>query len=360
MVQKRTLGRVRLVVGIVLVWGALGILGYRLGWVSHAHRGQNTLVNSAQSSINKASSCKSGTQRVPTSDGQLAGVLQMPKLGVTAPVEQGTTDGVLNVAIGHADSTPLPGTAGTAVLLAHDVSYFASVNQLAPGDVVDYESGCVTYRFEVTGHRVVTAGSAIPQLSGDALVLDTCWPTNALWYTPNRYLVEAVETSVTPSKGSTTVQPKTWATAYSAPAPPALVAEGLDLAHNEEAMGTLQLSGNTDQAWAQSPAPLAVEAAGLEAYFGALHAADQQRTDWWSDLAPGVPMPAPLNGSRVSAHDAPLDVAITASGDTPSEVVLDTTLTLSGGAAPGTYHEQVTEAVRGLTMVVTDWEVDHG
>ncbi len=360
MVQKRTLGRVRIVVGILLVWGALGVLGYRLGWTSHAHKGQSTLVNSAQSSLNKGASCKSGAARVPTTDGQLAGVLDMPKLGVTAPIEQGTTDTVLNVAVGHADSTPLPGAAGTSVLLAHDVSYFASVNRLVPGDVIDYESGCVTHQFEVTGHRVVTAGSAVPQLSGDALVLDTCWPTNALWYTPNRYLVEAVETSVTPSKSTPNTQPKTWATAYSVPAPPALAAEGLDLTHNEEPMGTLQLAGNADQAWAQSPAPLAVEAAALEAYFGGLHAAGQQRTDWWSALAPGIQMPAQLNGARVSAHDAPLDVTIEAIGDAPSQVVLKTVLTLSGGAAPGTYHEQVTEAVRGLTVEITDWEVDHG
>jgi len=346
----------------VLVWGALGVLGYRLGWETHSHHGQATLLKSARASLvhKSAAQCEQGLESTPTSDGQLAGVLEMPKLGVTAPVEQGTGDDVLNVAVGHADSTPLPGTAGTSVLLAHDVSYFANINQLNPGDVIDYELGCLTDQFQVTGHQVVTAGSAIPQLTGDALVLDTCWPTNALWYTPNRYLVEATETSVVSSKGTNGQTPRTFATGYTTPAPQPLVAQGLDLTHNEAPMGTLQLTGTPDEAWDQSPAPLAVEGAALAAYFGGLRSADQQRSDWWADVAPGVAMPAPLNGAWVSGHDSPLNVTITANGDTPTAVVLDTVVTLSGGAAPGEYTEHVTEAIQGLTVVITNWEVQHG
>ncbi|HUC37097.1 MAG TPA: sortase [Acidimicrobiales bacterium] len=350
----------RVVVGVALVWGALGVLGYRLGWESHSHNGQAKLLQSERASMAHTSgaTCAQGAQSAPTSDGQLTGVLVMSKLGVTAPVEQGTGDDVLNVSVGHADSTPLPGTAGTSVLLAHDVSYFANVDQLVPGDVVEYASGCAVDKFEVTSHEVVAAGSAIPQLGGDALVLDTCWPTNALWYTPNRYLVEATETSVSSGRSAASA-PKTWVTGYTTAAPPALVAQGLDLTSNEAPMGTLQLNGSPDSAWAQSPAPLAVEAAGLAAYFGGLHSADQGRSDWWTDIAPGVAMPAPLEGAWVSGHDAPLDVTITADGDTPTAVVLGTVLTLSGGPAPGEYREQVTEAVHGLDVSITNWEVDH-
>lgn len=360
MFERNLLGWVRVGVGLALVWGALGVLGYRLGWETHSHHGQAALLRSERASLahQRDSSCTSGVQSTPTSDGQLAGVLDMPALGVTAPVEQGTGDDVLDVAVGHADSTPLPGGSGTSVLLAHDVSYFANVDQLNAGDLIDYEVGCVTDEFKVTGHEVVAAGSAVPQQPGEGLVLDTCWPTNALWYTPNRYLVEATETSVVSSKGSST--PRSWETGYTTPAPPALVAQGLDLVHNEAPMGTLQLTGTPDEAWDQSPAPLAVEAAGLAAYFGGLHAADQNRNDWWADVAPGVAMPAPLDGAWVSGHDAPLDVTITAQGETPTAVVLDTEVTLSGGAAPGEYQEQVTEAVQGLTVVITKWEVEHG
>ena len=344
-------------IGLVLIWGALGVLGYRLGWQIHSNRGQDALLRSAGRS--GGSACK--PQGTPTADGQLGGVLSMSKLNVTAPVEAGTDDAELNVAIGHADSTPWPGTPGTSVLLAHDVSYFAHIDQLNPGDTVDYQVGCATHVFHVLGHVVVKAGAPVPQLSGNGLVLDTCWPTNALFYTPDRYLVEAQEVSVQTSKTAANATPQQWATGYTTPAPPQLVAQGLTLSTNTQPMGVLQLAGTPDGGWAQSPAPLALEAAALEGYFGGLHSAGQQRSDWWSLLAPGVAMPAPLNGATVSGHNGPLNVTITAQGTTPTTVTLSTLFTLSGGSAPGEYSETVTEAIHGLTVLITNWEVSsHG
>jgi len=355
---------VRIVVGLVLLWGALGVVGYRLGWSLHSGHGQQALLRSAKaadrSSTGTGSASTCTTPGTPTSDGQLAGVLTMPTLHVTAPVEQGTDDAELNVAVGHADSTPWPGTAGSAVLLAHDVSYFAHIDQLNPGDEIGYQVGCTTDLFHVLGHVVVAAGAPIPQLPGDALVLDTCWPTNALWYTPNRYLVEAQEVSVQTSKTSSTGAAQSWPTGYTTSAPPALVSQGLTLESNEEPMGTLTLTGQPDSAWAQSPAPLAVEAAALQTYFGALHAAAQKRADWWAALAPNVSMPSALSGGTVTAHNGPLDITITANGGNPTAVTLSTLFTVSGGAAPGRYQETVTEAFQGLTVVVSNWEVTHG
>jgi sortase A len=360
---------VRISLGLFLLWGALGVLGYRMGWIAHFHHAQDTLLRSARATLTPGSgSCAPGAPGAPGASGasgaavkdrQLTGVLALPALGVDAPVAEGTGDDVLNVAVGHASSTPLPGQPGTSVLLAHDVSYFAHIDQLKAGDAIRYSTGCGTQVFKVTGHTVVRAGAPVPALAGNGLVLDTCWPTNALWFTPNRYLVEAVQQAVGSTGGPTTAGTKTWATGYRAPAPPALAAQGLDLAHNEVPMGTLQLTGRPDPAWAQSPAPLGVEAAALQAYFGAERAAAQRRADWWVQLAPGVAPPPAVWGAWVSGHGAPLDVRVSATAATPTAVVLDTVVQLAGGSAPGSYHEVVTEAVRGLNVVVTKWEVDH-
>lgn len=347
----------RVTIGLILIWGALGLLGYKLGWQIHSNRGQDALLRSAGRS--GGSACK--PQGTPTSDGQLGGVLSIPKLNVTAPVEAGTDDAELNVAIGHFDSSPWPGTAGTSVLLAHDVSYFGHIDQLVPGDTVSYQVGCTTHVFHVLGHDVVKAGAPVPQLSGNGLVLDTCWPTNALFYTPDRYLVEAQEVSVQTSKTAANAAAQQWPTGYTTPAPPQLVAQGLTLSTNTQPMGVLQLTGTPDGTWAQSPAPLAVEEAALEAYFGGLHSAGQKRSDWWGLLAPNVPMPTQLSGATVSGHNGPLNVTITAQGSTPTAVTLSTVFTLTGGSAPGEYSETVTEAIHGLTVLITNWEVSsHG
>lgn len=354
----------RVGLGLALVWGALGVLGFRLGWEIHSNRGQSTLLGSARTVLHETAQC-TGTPATPSSDGVLAGVLGIPKLGVTAPVESGTSNSVLSVAVGHFDGTPWPGQTGTSALLAHDVSYFAQIDQLVPGDRIVYQSGCVTETFTVTGHQVVRDGSPLPPLAGTSVVLDTCWPTDALWYTPNRYLVEAVESSISVRshagpKGATRTSGPTlpFATSFTTPAPPSLQATGLTLPQNEEPMGTMSVAGSPSPQWSQSPAPLALEEAGLADWFGGFHAGAASNQQWWSAIAPGVPMPPALAGARPQLSNAsPLDVTVTATGDHPSAITLSTTLPMSGGAAPGRYQMTVTEAVRGTTVVVTSWEV---
>lgn len=350
----------RILLGVTLLWGALGVLGYRLGWQRHAAHARTALLRYEPGPgpiQGSATSCTS-QPATPGSDGVLAGVLTISTLGVKAPVESGTTDQVLNDAVGHFDGTPWPGQHGTSVLLAHDVSYFGHLGSLAQGDRIAYQSGCDTYTFTVVGHQVVKDGAPVPSLAGTAVVLDTCWPTDALWYTPDRYLVEAVQSEVSVgSPAAATTQP-TFPTTFTSTASPALQATGLSLDSNEERMGTMSIQGSPSAAWSQSPAPLALEEAALASYFGGYHAATSRSSAWWSSVAPGVAMPAPLAGARPGLSAAsPLDVTITAAGIRPATVQLHTVLPLYGGSNPGTYAVDVTEAVHGNTVSITNWEV---
>jgi len=354
---------VRVLAGLVLVWGALGVLGYRLGWELHAKHGRHTLLDTARSIVVHQTAQCTDQQATPAADGVLAGVLRIPKLGITAPVESGTSDSVLAVAVGHFDSSPWPGQPGDSALLAHDVSYFAQIDRLQPGDQILYQSGCITDTFDVVGHQIVQDGAPLPQVPGTALVLDTCWPTDALWFTPNRYTVEAVQSgiSVGSAQGAPAPPPAPFSTDFTTPATAALKATNLTLTGNEEPMGTLTENGTPSRRWAQSPAPLALQVAALAAYFGGYHAAEAANATWWSSVAPGVSMPPVLVGATPTLSDAsPLNVAITAAGDEPTAVTLQTTLPLSGGAAPGRYQMLVTEAVHGSTVVITNWEATRG
>lgn len=355
--------------GVALTWGALGALGYIGGWQLHTDRNGSRLVaaeRSAERSAERgarAATPKRGCTEQPTT-GQLAGMLRIPALRLTAPVEEGAGDAELSVAVGHAPTSVWPGQSGTAVLLAHDVSYFVHLGQLRPGDRLVYSTPCGVASFAVQRQQVVPQGTAIPESSGPTLVLDTCYPPNALFFTTQRLLVWATpagapaRTSGSDAPGSPSApgwrQPA--GTSYVVPAPPALVAQGLTLARNEAPMGTMTLTGRPALQWVQSPGPMALEAAALEAYFGGLHAAQQDRTDWWSAIAvPSLTLPAALTGATVTGHDAPLDVEIDSSGGAPTQVVLRTTVTLSGGPAPGEYAEVVTAPVHGSTVTLGEW-----
>ena len=66
-------------------------------------------------------------------------------------------------------------------------------------------------------------------------------------------------------------------------------------------------------------------------------------------------MPPALDRATVSAHDAPLDVEIDSSGGSPSRVVLTTTITLSGGAAPGPHAMTVVLPVHQGVVTIGSW-----
>ena len=125
-------------------------------------------------------------------------------------------------------------------------------------------------------------------------------------------------------------------------------------------MGTMTLSGDTSPVWEESPGPLALTAAGLQAYFGGIHSAEQARNDWWAAIAPGVAMPMPLANAQITGHDSPLDISINSVGGVPESVTMTTDVTVSGGSAPGRYHLVATGGVTGSVVTITSWEMNNG
>src|SRR5580704_12909626 len=181
--------------GVVLIWSAIGIGAYAVAWQAHARHAAQVLLKSEHAAMHRIAAKRHGAACLVSGQqpGQISGILDVPALHLTAPVEQGTDDRELNVAVGHDPQSVWPGVAGASVFLAHDVSYFVHLNELKPGDVITYQTACNTVKFQVSAKQVVPAGSAVSNTTGPSLVLDTCWPPNALFFTPDRLLVRATE-----------------------------------------------------------------------------------------------------------------------------------------------------------------------
>jgi LPXTG-site transpeptidase (sortase) family protein len=348
--------------GVALLFTALFAASYAYAHQAHQRHAQAVLLSSEKAAMAKIAKRSHGAscQVSGIQPGQLSGILRIPAIDLQAPVEEGTDDPELNVAVGHDPQSVWPGLNGTAVFLAHDVSYFVHLNALKPGDVITYATACNTVKFEVSTQQVVPAGSPVPNTTDPGLVLDTCWPPNALFFTPDRLLIRATEVGAA-TKGASLHPVSRFietvaATDYRTSAPAALAAQGLTLEQNEAPMGTMNLVG-ASQAFAQSPGPLALEAAALQTYFGGLHATAQQQTAWWSAMAPGVPMPPPLAGATVSGHDSPLNVEIDWAQGAPSQVVLQTAVTLRGGSAPGAHAMTVVLPVHDGVVGIGSWTV---
>ena len=347
-------------VGVAFLFIAIFAGTYAVAHQLHQDHAGNVLLASQKANAAKVQSQSGGKPCTVSNvkEGQLSGILSIPAINLQAPVEEGTDDPELNVAVGHAPASVWPGLPGTSVFLAHDVSYFVHLNALKAGDVITYSTACNTWRYQVSDQQVVAAGSAVANTTNATMVLDTCWPPNALFFTPDRLLIHATEIG-TAAKGGTVDPGKEFidtvqSTNYTTSAPQALQAQGLTLQDNYAPMGTMNLV-NASVAFAQSPGPLALEAAALDTYFGGLHAAAQGNSEFWGAMAPGVAMPPQLDGARITDHESSLNVAIESTKGVPSEVVLTETVSLSGGSQSGEYNETVVLPVHSGVVTIGSW-----
>ena len=356
--------RALIAVGMLIVLGVGAFQLYATLWTAHSNRVGRALVH--QFLKNRAlaapvsGSGSGGTATLASCSASakgadpVRGLLEMPKLGVVAPVEEGTGDAQLDVAVGHDPSSVWPGGTGNAVLEAHDVSYFVGLSKLDVGDSVLFVAPCATTVFQVTGHSVVSQGSPVYDTPTPTITMVTCWPTNALWFTPDRYLVTAREVRQSAVGGGgqhylTTSPPP------SVPVPPALAAQGVTLATYSLPLGTFTLAGTPDPAWAQTTNPLLDEDAGVEAFIAGVRSLTENRLDWWNALAPGIEAPGPLLGSSNPQYLSPMDVTVTAAGSRATGLALSDTISVSGGKARGHYAEIIDEVINGGTLVISSW-----
>jgi sortase A len=312
--------RALMLTGLIISAAAAGAVAYPLWWNQRSETIGNDLIHEhllVRQHPSDIGGCAASVPSRSSRSMHLAGILEIPSLGVRAPVLQGLSDSVLNVAVGHDSSSPWPGGTGESIIEAHDVSYFARISALKPGDRVIWVDACTEQTFRVIATEISAPGAAIfPPTDGRGLALITCYPTNALFWTHNRFVVEAEMKSsrrlTTPEPSPAVVIPR-----LRVPAPPALVAEGLTLQSNSILLGHLSTTGHPSAAFLGGPAGLDAQIAALESYFGAQKAIAAGNSGWWKDLAvPEVPMPPAWPTSE------PVNVILDVAGNSVRSVTL--------------------------------------
>ena len=295
--------------------------------------------------------------------GQLSGILSIPSLNLKAPVEEGTDDAELNVAVGHDPYSVWPGLNGAAVFLAHDVSYFVHLNSLSPGDIITYQTACNTVQFRVSGSQVVAG-----RLSG---VQHVGAQPGARHLLPAQRLVLHHQAAAGPGhrglgpdqgqqpqvggQGRDRGKSVDYIDDRARPARRPGPHPGPELRpHGHHAAGQ-RLGGLLPVARARSTSstprsrPTSV----------ASTPGRQRQAAWWAALAPGLAMPPQLLGASASPHyDAPLNVEVDSDrSGTPTQVVLHYGGHHLAVAAPRVQcTETVVLPVHGATVTIGSWQ----
>ena len=119
--------------------------------------------------------------------------LEIPRLGYSVMVGEGTDRQALAIGVGHIPGTALPGPTGNVGLAGHRDTFFRRLGELKVGDSLRLRTLIRDYEYTVTGIRIVlpSATEVLAATESPSLTLVTCYPLWGLGAAPERYIVQA-------------------------------------------------------------------------------------------------------------------------------------------------------------------------
>lgn len=133
----------------------------------------------------------------PPTDGVSIGEIRIARLGLSAVVVQGESDGILRRAVGHLARTALPGNEGNIVLAGHRDTLFRPLKDIVRGDRITLQTPLHDFEYVVESTSIVNAADVdvIEPSGGHTLTLITCFPFYYVGPAPKRLIVLARESN---------------------------------------------------------------------------------------------------------------------------------------------------------------------
>jgi sortase A len=125
--------------------------------------------------------------------GDLLGRLDIPRLGLSVAVLQGTSSRMLRLGTGHIESTPLPGEVGNSGIAGHRDTFFRGLKDVRAHDEIQFQTATGLFRYQVDWVKVVAPDdvSVLASSTESALTLVTCYPFYFVGPSPKRFVVRA-------------------------------------------------------------------------------------------------------------------------------------------------------------------------
>nr|WP_232353827.1 class D sortase [[Bacillus] enclensis] len=128
------------------------------------------------------------------SQGDVLGILKIPKLTKELPIIEGTEEEELEKGVGHYSDTKLPGEKDRIFLAGHRDTVFKSMGEIVKGDLLTIEMASGTHEYEVIESFIVKENDLSvlqPTSPEEILTLSTCYPFEYLSSTEDRYIINA-------------------------------------------------------------------------------------------------------------------------------------------------------------------------
>lgn len=189
-VWVRWLERVALLVAVVC-----------LGWVAMARIDAAIFERAARASLPATETPSSGSggelenEPAPArlAIGDVVGILDVPRLGLSEVVAEGDEDAILDVAVGHLPDTPLPWQPGNTAMAGHRDGHFRPLKDIAVGDTIRLRTKFGTFTYSVSRTLIVTPDdlTVLAPTPDRSLTLITCYPFSYIGRAPKRFVIQA-------------------------------------------------------------------------------------------------------------------------------------------------------------------------
>lgn len=125
--------------------------------------------------------------------GSIWATVEIPDIGVNAPVYHGDTLDILKYGVGHFSGSYFPGEGGSIVLAGHNSrQHFMYLPRLDLGAKVIIKANYGTFTYKVVDAKVIRDNdmASLPiQDEEEKLMLYTCWPVNTIGFKTRRYVI---------------------------------------------------------------------------------------------------------------------------------------------------------------------------
>ena len=146
-----------------------------------------------QSEIQRAKESQVVRPNVQIKEGDVLGRMDIPRIGVSVAVLQGTRSRTLRLGAGHIESTALPWDSGNVGIAGHRDTFFRALRDIRKHDDIQFQTATALFHYQVDWIKVVTPDdvSVLAPSTEAALTLVTCYPFRFLGSAPKRFIVRA-------------------------------------------------------------------------------------------------------------------------------------------------------------------------
>ena len=135
-------------------------------------------------------------------EGDIVGRLEIPSVGISVMVLEGSDEKTLAAGAGHLPSSPLPGASGNVAIAAHRDTFFRNLKSIQQGDSIRVST--LRHSFDYVVESVETVDpediGVLKSREASELTLITCYPFYFVGNAPKRFVVHARQMTRIPGR----------------------------------------------------------------------------------------------------------------------------------------------------------------